>query len=119
MSLQPIQVALGPYEKLEILREEKENLDKHLKAVERSIRDILREVERQKYLQSIAKYYRSLQQPEGVARLKQLEELRASIVEAAQAVERTYAEVERSAGSAGGAQAPRRPQSFEDFRKNR
>ena len=122
MSDQPIEVQLGHYDKLEILRDEQESLAKHRKAVESTIRDVKAEVERQKYLQSLSAYYRTLQPPEGVARLKQLEELRASIIQAEQAVTAAYADVEKQAGGAAAA-APAQQSGaagdFESFRRNR
>ena len=108
MGLPPIKVTLGPYDLLEILRDEQDNLAKHLTAVERSIREILLEVERQKHLQSLAPYYRTLQAPEGVARVQQLEELRASIAEAIDAVERNFRQVEAEAAKATRTTAPAR-----------
>ena len=108
MSPPPIKVTLGPYDLLEILRDEKDNLAKHLTAVECSIRDILLEVERQKHLQSLAPYYRTLQPPEGVARVQQMEELRASITEAIDAIERNFHQVEAEAAKASRTSAPAR-----------
>ena len=108
MSPPPIKVTMGPYDLLEVLRDEKENLAKHLAAVEHSIRDILLEVERQKYLQALAPYYRTLQPPEGVARVQQMEELRASIAEAIDAVEAKFRQVEAEAAKAARTGAPAR-----------
>ena len=100
MSSERIQVELGAYERLEILRDEKKSLSEQITQVERSIREILREVERQKYLQSLCPHYRTLQAPEGVHRLDQLEQLRASIVQAVDAIDTAYAAAEQQAGGA-------------------
>lgn len=116
MSDEPIQVELGPFDKLEILREEREKLAQHRLAVERSIREVKFEIERQKLLQSLAAYYRTLQPPEGAARLKQLEELRASVIQAMQAVDQAFADVEKQAGKAGGGG---QPGGLESFRRKR
>lgn len=102
MSPEKIQVQLGPFDHLEILRDEQKLLAEHLAKVERSIRDILLELERQKYLQGLSAHYRMLQQPEGVHRIEQLEQLRASIQQALAAVEQEFPKVEAAAG--GGTQ---------------
>lgn len=94
MSMEPIKLTLGPYDRLEILREEKKSLTDQLVEVERAIRDILREVERQKFLQGLAPYYRLVQPPEGVHRLEQMEKLRATIYQALQQIEQTHKQVE-------------------------
>ena len=108
MSQPPIKVSLGPYDLLEVLRDEQANLAKHLSAVESSIREILLEVERQKYLQALAPYYRTLQPPEGAARVQQMEELRASIAEAIEAVEGKFRQVEAEAAKTARTSAPAR-----------
>ena len=121
MSPERIQVDLGAYERLEILREEKKALSEQLTQVERSIREILREVERQKYLQSISPHYRTLQAPEGLHRLDQLEQLRASIVQAVDAVDKAYAATEQQTGgaapAAGRPAGGHRPQQFNPKRR--
>ena len=136
MSPEKIQVQLGPYDQLEILREEQKLLAEQLAKVERSIRDILLVVERQKYLQSLSAHYRMLQQPEGVHRIEQLEQLRGSIQGAITAIDQEFSKVDGSAGGAApqkgqlsqlrqeGAARQQRPrpkgvQGFEDFKRKR
>ena len=135
MSPEKIQVQLGPYDQLEILREEQKLLGEQLAKVERSIRDILLEVERQKYLQSLSAHYRMLQQPEGVHRIEQLEQLRGSIQGAIVAIDQEFSKVDGSAGGAAQpkgqlsqlrqqAAQPQRPrpkgiQGFQDFKRKR
>lgn len=123
MSSENIQVSLGPFERLEILREERKTLTEQLARVEVSIRNILFEVARQKYLQGLAPHYRVLQPPEGVHRLEQLEQLRTSVRQALEAIEKVFPALETEAGrtraapqrAAGGG----RPGGFQSFDRAR
>ena len=77
MALDPIKVELSKFEHLEILRQEVEQREAELKETEKSVRAILWENERLKYLQSLHPTFAQLAAPNaGAGQLKQLQELR-------------------------------------------
>ena len=77
MAMDPIKVELSKFEHLEILRQEVEQREAELKETEKSVRAILWENERLKYLQSLHPTFAQLVAPNaGAGQLKQLQELR-------------------------------------------
>jgi len=143
MALPPIQIQLSKFEQLEILRSEIELREGELKQTEKSIREVLFEQERQKYLQTIHPIFSQLPPPQHAATLPQLHANREALGEAIVVMQTAFQALEaethgqnappsrnpsvlRSAAGASGAAAPaagapRRAKfdSFDDFRANK
>ncbi len=141
MGLEPIQVNLSIFEKLEILRQEIDLREEELKEAEKSIRQILHEIERQKYLQTVHPLFQHLPPPAEAANLPQLHSNREALHQALLAMKASMQAIEAETGGrpqkppaddlrtlqqqrpgtgAGGA-ASRKPKfdSFDDFRNQR
>ena len=143
MSLPPIQIHLSKFEQIEILRSEIELREHELKQTEKSIREVLFEQERQKYLQTIHPIFAQLPEPPHAENMPQMlanrEALGAALLvmqEALNALETETAGqaappsrnpglpragAAGSAGAAAGSAVPRRAKfdSFDDFKANR
>jgi chromosome segregation ATPase len=131
MPAPPITVQLTKFEHLEILRAEIETREGELKQLERQVREILFEMERQKYLQTVHAVFRELRPPADAVNLPQLQARRETVTEAVQALQATVANLEREtagqvptgtarpATGAPGARPGRKFDSFEDFKANR
>ena len=103
MALPPIQIQLSKFEQLEIVRAEIELREKELKQTEKSIREVLFEVERQRYLQTIHPIFSQLPPPEQAANLPQLHANREAL---AAAIEAMQAAVKALEGATAGQTAP-------------
>ncbi|HYF48928.1 MAG TPA: hypothetical protein VEJ63_05965 [Planctomycetota bacterium] len=143
MALPPIQIQLSKFEQIEILRQEIELREGELKQTEKSIREVLFELERQRYLQTIHPIFGQLPQPQQAATLPQLQANREALADAITTMQTALTALESEthgqtappsrnpsvlrqqqaggAGAAGAAGAPRRAKfdSFDDFRANR
>ena len=135
MPTPPITVQLSKFELIEILRLEIEAREEELRQTEIKIRDVLLEVERLKYLQSVNAFYAKQPQPPDAGNLPQLEARRGALGEALESLQAALSALEKEtvgqvapparAGSAARSGAspatgPRRKfDSFEDFRSNR
>lgn len=137
MGLAPISVELTDYEKIEILRHEIELREEELSEAEKSIRSIMYELERQRYLGTIHALFQQLPQPEEAAALPQLQANREGLSQAIQTMKAALQALEGAmAGAApqgAPAQRPGLPQrqpsqaggqrvrfdSFEQFRQQR
>ena len=60
MGLEPINVELTDFNKLELLRDEEESLGEKLAEVEKSIRDAMLAAARREFLMSLSPYYASV-----------------------------------------------------------
>ncbi len=136
MGLEPINVELTDFNKLELLRDEEESLTEKLAEVEKSIRDGMLAAARREFLMSLSPYYASVAAGEvDVAKLRELESQRQLIGSALEVVKAQYEQFEQALGAADqGAKRPgrRSPRpkgaagarsssfdSFENFRQTR
>jgi len=131
MSLPPITLQLTKFEQLEILRQEVEAREEELRTIEKSVRQILWELERQKYLKSLTPFFEQLAAPEEAARLPDLEAYRVALGEAIETMKASVAALEKdtkdqvpppnSKGNGPSRFGPRKAgfDSFEDFRSQR
>jgi hypothetical protein len=89
MPLEPINVELSRFEKVKILRDEREARAEELAEVERTLRERLRELETQRFLESMSPYYaanaREIASSED---LRQLEERRRALAELIDTIDR-------------------------------
>jgi hypothetical protein len=100
MPLAPITVQLSHFEQIEILRHEIEQFEEELKKTESRTRDVLYQVEKQRYLQTIHPVF---QHSQAVADSNQLSELytaRETIASALEAMKAALAQLEAIAGPA-------------------
>jgi hypothetical protein len=129
MSLPPITLQLSKFEQLEILRLEIETREEELRNIEKSIRQILWELERQKYLKSLSPFFEQLTLPEEAARLPDLEAYRVALGDAIETIRAGVAALEKETkdqvpppkGNMPSRFGPRKAgfDSFEDFRSQR
>ena len=138
MAAPPITVQLTKFEQIEILRAEIEAREEELRKTEVRMREVLFEMERQKYLKTLHPLYQAVQPPPDAANLTQLNDYREALRGAIQVMQAALAALEKeTAGqavppsrSAGGlrpggpaaAAAPgqrRKFDSFDDFRANK
>jgi hypothetical protein len=103
----PITVHLSKFEQLEILRTEIEAREEQLKQTERQIRQILYEMERQRYLQTLHEIFVQLPPPEGAENLEQLNQIRDALGDAILAMQAALKQLE--AETAGQSAPPPRP----------
>ena len=103
----PISVQLSKFEQLEILRSEIEAREEQLKQTERQIREILYEMERQRYLQSLHAIFAQLPLPEGAENLEQLNQIRDALGDAILAMQAALRQLEaETAGQTAPAPRP-------------
>jgi len=135
MAAPPITVQLTKFEQIEILRAEIETRDEELRKTEGQIRDILFEIERQRYLQALHPLFAKLSPPQEAANLPQLQTHKDALRGAIQVMEAALAALEKEtagqaapasrglgrpgAGPAGAAGPRRKFDSFDDFRANK
>jgi hypothetical protein len=106
MAAPPITLQITKFEQIEILRAEIEAREEELHKTEVHIREILFDVERLKFLQTIHAIYTRQQQPAEAANLAQLHAQRDALREAVQAMQATLAALEKE--TAGQAAPPSR-----------
>ncbi|HYG74352.1 MAG TPA: hypothetical protein VEK08_05040 [Planctomycetota bacterium] len=106
MPAAPISVQLSKFEHIEILRSEIEAREEELKQTERQIREILWELERQQYLQSLHPLFQKLEAPKDAANLQQLNGMRDALTDAIQIMKHSLAALE--AETAGQSAPPSR-----------
>lgn len=129
MALEPINIQLSKFEQIEVLRQEIELRGEELKETEKSIRAVLWEIERIKYLSTVHPLFRQLPQPAEAANLPQLQANREALGQAIEALKVSLTALEGEtkgmqppparAGmpGAGAGAAPRKKfDSFDDFR---
>lgn len=127
MALEPINIQLSKFEQIEVLRQEIELREEELKETEKSIRVVLWEFERIKYLSTVHPLFKQLPQPAEAASLPQLQANREALGQAIEALKTALATLENEtkgmqppptrAGLPGAAAAPRKKfDSFDDFR---
>jgi len=104
MPAAPITVSLSKFEHIEILRAEIEAREEELKQTERQIREVLWEMERQQYLQSLHSHFQKMEPPKDAANLTLLNEMRDALTDAIQAMKMTLTALE--AETAGQAAPP-------------
>jgi hypothetical protein len=132
MPTPPITVQLSKFELIEILRLEIEAREEELRQTEIKIRDVLLEIERLKYLQSLSTFYAKQPQPQDAGNLPQLAARREALGEAIETLQAALTALEKetvgqvapaarlsSPARAGVSGARRKFDSFEDFRSNR
>jgi chromosome segregation ATPase len=131
MPAPPITVQLTKFEQIEILRAEIDARESELKQLERQVREILFEMERQKLLQSLHAVFRELRPPADAVNLPQLQGRREAITEAVQVLQASLANLEREtvgqvptgtarpAAGAPGGRPGRKFDSFDDFKASR
>ena len=122
---------LSPFEKIEILRSEIEDLEEKLRQTEAKLRSIHFEVERLRYLASLAKPYAKSPAPDGYSDIEELETKRKEMISTLKALKAALPQAEAAASgkappaarregpAAGAAQKRRGFQSFDDFRSKR
>lgn len=130
-----VSLKLSKFEQIEILRAEIELRDTELKQVEKQIRAVLFEVERQRFLQTLHSVFQQLTPPEHAAHLPELEANREALFDALAVMQSALKNLEtettgqtappsRSSGMirpAGGINAPKRAKfdSFDDFKASK
>ena len=133
MPLDPIRVTLSPYERLEILRQELELREQEFLEVEKRVRQILWELERQRYLQTVHPLFQQLQKPAEASELPQLNANREALDSALKTLRTTFQAVEEEvrilpasakgsqdpSGSRPGAGANQRRAKFDSFEQFR
>ena len=135
MAAPPITVQLTKFEQIEILRAEIGSREEEMRKTESQIREVLFEIERQKYLQTLHPLFAKLQPPQDVANLPHLQTYRETLRGAIQIMEAALAALEKETagqmppggrgqnrpgvGAAGAAGPRRKFDSFDDFRANK
>ncbi|HEY3319950.1 MAG TPA: hypothetical protein VGP72_05755 [Planctomycetota bacterium] len=101
MPAPPITVTLSKFEQLEILRAEIEAREEELHNLDRQIRELLFELERQKFLKLLHPLFQRMQPPQDLANLGQLNTTREQLTDALQTMRDTMTALEtETAGQA-------------------
>ena len=133
----PITLQLSKFEQIEILRAEIEKREEELKQIERQMREVLFELERQRYLQTVHAMFHEMPQPEQATNMPHYAVAHDTLSEAIEAMHATLTRLQsetagqtappsRSAQQARpGMAAPSAPavrrkfDSFDDFKSNK
>ncbi len=98
MGLEPINVELTDFGRLELLRDEDETLTEELAAIEKEMRDVMFEQARVAYLQSLSQYYAERQASDS-AKLQELEGRRQLVYATLEVVHSQRQQYEEALGS--------------------
>ena len=127
MALPPITVELTVFAKIEILRQEIEKRKEELKETEKTIRQVMTELERQKYLKSLHALFQQIEDPPQAAQLNDYVAYRDAVSEAVAIMQQTLTQLETetkgatpSPGAGGQADASNvKFDSFESFKNKK
>jgi hypothetical protein len=104
MGLEPLNVTLSSFEKLEILRSELKEREAELQKVEQTLRTALRELATFRYLKSVSPFYSTRATPPEASSVPELEKRRQALF---QLIQTLRSEISRTeAAASGGKPAP-------------